>query len=133
MRDTHEGMPELLSAYEREGPYFGLVAVTSGGETRHIEFGVQPDGYSALRRVLQSRPFDKLPGIRYRYFIAHAVFRASASIASVDMRIEQDANGRQFPFEVPIGLAQNLLWFADLKDFNDAAHLRTILPENRSA
>ncbi len=35
-----------------------------------------------------------------------------------------------FPFEVSIGLAQNLLWFADLKHFNDTAHLRTIVPEN---
>ena len=133
MRDTHEGMPELVAAYDRDGHYFGCVAVTIAGESRQLEFGVQAESYRALRRILQSRPYDKLPGLQYRYFIAHAISRAGPNTVSVDIRIEQGPNGRQFPFEVPFALAQNLLWFAGLKDFSAASHLRTVLPENRDA
>lgn len=133
MRDTHDGMPELLATDERGDQYFGIVAITIGSETRHIEFGVQSDCYRALRRILQSRPFDKLPGVKYRYFIAHAIGRAGPNNAFVDIRIEQGSNGRQFQFEVPFALGQNLLWFADLKDFGATAHLRTVTPDNRSA
>ena len=133
MRDTHDGMPELLAADERDEHTFGLVAITIGSETRHIEFGVQSDGYRALRRILQSRPFDMLPGIQHRYFIANALNRAGPNSASVEIRIEQGNNGRNLQFEVPFALGQNLRWFADLKDFGATAHLRTVIPENRSA
>ena len=123
MRDTHEGMPELLAAFERDGSYFGTVRVTLGGETRDIEFGVPLEEYRSLCRILQMRPFDQMPGLQYRYFIAHSIGRAGEHSANIDIRIEQGRSGRQFPFEVPLPLARNLYWFAQLKDFSDASHL----------
>jgi hypothetical protein len=30
MRDNHEGLPELINAFERENRYFGVVQVTIG-------------------------------------------------------------------------------------------------------
>ncbi|MFZ2643761.1 MAG: hypothetical protein WA117_22405 [Verrucomicrobiia bacterium] len=126
-------MPELLAAYERDSNYFGVVAVTIGPDCRHMEFGIPPQSYQPLRRILQSRPFDKLPGLHYRYFIAHPPSRVPDSDrATLDIRIEQGSSGRQFPFEVPITLAATLLWFCELKDFNAASHLRTIQLENNS-
>lgn len=130
MRDTHEGMPELLAAFEREGRYFATVRVTLG-DTRDIEFGVPLDEYRALRHILQSRPFDQMPGLQYRYFIDHAIGRRSEHSATIDIRIEQGRSGRQLPFEVPLSLAQNLYWFAQLKDFSDASHLHITPLETR--
>jgi len=125
MRDTHEGMPELFAAFERDGRYFATVRVTLG-DTRDIEFGVPFDEYRALRKILQSRPFDQMPGLRYRYFIDHAIGRKGERSATIDIRIEQGRSGRQFPFEVPLSLARNLYWFAQLKDFSDASHLHVV-------
>jgi len=69
--------------------------------------------YKALRRILQTRPFDPLSKLPCRYFIDGG-----------SIRIEQGREGRAFQFEMPDSLARNLLWFAWLRDFADAAHLR---------
>ena len=37
MRDNHDGYPELLDAYEREGSYFGAVRVIVTGEVAAFE------------------------------------------------------------------------------------------------
>jgi hypothetical protein len=125
MRDTHEGMPELLRAFERDASYFATVRVRLAGDTRDIEFGVPLDDYRALQRILQTRPFDQLPGLRYRYFIVSSIGRASEHTGRVAVRIEQGGDARQFPFEVPLSLARNLYWFARLKQFSDASHLHS--------
>jgi hypothetical protein len=126
MRDNHEGLPELIDANERNAAFFAVVAVTVGGETRHFEIGLQEDAYRAARRVLESRPFDQLPGIPYRYFFVPKVGRTDRGTAEVDFRIEQDPTGRQFSFEIPLRLAQNFMWFFELKDFTSASHLRCV-------
>ena len=134
MRDNHDGMPELLSAYERDGQFFATVAVTLGSECRHLEFGLQPDAFRAIRHVLQARPFDQLPGLHYRYFIIHSARRVpDTDRVEVSFRIEQGSSAQQFPFEVPQSLAANLFWFAGLTDFASASHLRTVNPNGRNA
>ena len=123
MRDTHEGMPELLAAFERDGSCFATVRVTIDGDSRDIEFGVPATEYGALRRVLQSRPFDLMPGLQYRYFIVGSIGRTGEHAATMDIRIEQGRDARQLPFEMPLSLARNLYWFAQLRAFSEASHL----------
>ena len=134
MRDNHDRMPELLTAYERDGQFFGAVAVTLGSECRQFEFGLPRDDYTALRRILQSRPFDQLPGLQYRYFIADSVSRTpGSSHVELSIRVEQGHTSRQFPFEVPQSLAANLLWFARLRDFTATSHLHAPPPKPGNA
>jgi hypothetical protein len=125
MRDNHDGMPELLRAYERDGLYFGAVAITLGSTRREFEFGVPHNDYIGLRRILQTRPFDQLPGLLYRFFITGGVSqKTSNSDCEMSIRVEQGRTARGFPFQVPKSLAANLLWFARLRDFAEASHLR---------
>ncbi len=124
MRDSHDGMPELLGAYERDGQCFGAVAVTLDSEVRQFEFGLPRNDYAALRRIVQFRPFDQMPGLQYRYFVAGSVSRShGSSHVELSIRIEQGHTARQFPLEVPQPLAASLLWFAQLRDFAAASHL----------
>jgi hypothetical protein len=123
MRDTHEGMPELLAAFERDGSFFATARITLDDDARDIEFGVPEADYKALRRILQTHPFDPLSTLPCRYFIAGSIGRAGEHTGSVDIRIEQGREGRQFPFEMPLSLARNLYWFVQIRDFADAAHL----------
>ena len=60
MRDNHDGYPELLDAYERDGLFYGAVRVTVADEVAAFEFGVERRGYVTLRQILQTRPFDTL-------------------------------------------------------------------------
>jgi len=45
MRDNHEGYPELLEAYERDGLYFGAVRLIIAGEVAGFEFGLDKRGF----------------------------------------------------------------------------------------
>lgn len=125
MRDNHSGYPELLDAFERDGLYFGIVRVTVAGETAAFEFGIEQRGYAALKRILQSHPFDPLG--KYRYFFAASYRRGPGSDTVVlKVRIEQGTNGKGFAFDGPISLGANLIWFQSLKDFQDTAALKRL-------
>jgi hypothetical protein len=128
MRDNHDRLPEILQAFERDAAFFATVAVTITGNTRQFEIGLQEDAYRAVKRVLDSRPFDRLPGTAYRYFFVPTVGRTERGIANADFRIEQGASARQFSFEIPVSLAANLMWFFELKDFAPTSHLRSVAP-----
>jgi hypothetical protein len=126
MRDNHDGYPELLDAYEREGSYFGAVRVTVAGEVAAFEFGIEERGYLSLKRVLQSRPFE--PRGQHRYFFRGNFSKREAASDTVTfgVRIEQGSNGKGFDFDGPVSLVSNLLWFQSLKDFQSTAPLKRL-------
>jgi hypothetical protein len=63
MRDNHEGLPELITAFERENRYFGVVQVTIGVETRAYEIGLNTNAYGGFKKMIPLCPFDKMPGL----------------------------------------------------------------------
>ena len=108
MRDTHEGMPEPLAAF-KQWALFRDGSCPAAGDARDIEFGAPFGEYQALRRIFQSRRSIRLPGLRYRYFIDHAIGRTGEGTARIAIRIEQRRGGRQFPFEGPLVLGSERL------------------------
>lgn len=123
-------MPEFVDAFERDGGYFGVIAAIEGDKERIFQFGLSLRGYRALKKVLQDRPFDLMPGLRYRYFYAGSSKRAPAERYTMSVRIELDRNARQKEFDIPKELHANLLWFKLLRSLAEAEHLeiqRTIL------
>ncbi len=127
MRDNHDGYPELLDAYARDGLYFGAVRVTVADEVAAFEFGVEQRGYVSLKRILQLRPFDALG--QHRYFFTGIFSKPEAGSDAVEfhIRIEQGTNGRNFnDFHGPVSLVSNLLWFQSLKNFQDTSALKRL-------
>jgi hypothetical protein len=126
MRDNHDGYPELLDAYEREGSYFGAVRVIVTGEEATFEFGLDERGYLSLKGILQSRPFE--PRGQYRYFFRGNFGKRDDASDKVTfgVRIEQGANGKGFDFDGPVSLVSNLLWFQSLKDLQPTAPLKRL-------
>jgi hypothetical protein len=126
MRDNHDGYPELLDAYEREGSYFGAVRVIVAGEVAAFEFALDQRGYLSLKRVLQWRPFE--PRGQYRYFFRGNFSKREAASDAVtfSVRIEEVANGKGFDFDGPASLVSNLLWFQSLKDLQPTASLKRL-------
>ncbi len=127
MRDNHQGLPEILDAYERDGHYFGVVCVTIEEVSRTFEFGVVPKAYQALKRILNMRPFDKMPGLEYHYFFVPSVQQLDGQFHSLtQIRIEQEDLGKQFDVEASEELVSNLMWFFQMKSFDEASHLRVL-------
>jgi hypothetical protein len=126
MRDTHEGYPEIIDTYERDGLYFGAVRVTLATEAATFEFGVDKSGYLSLKRVLQSSPFE--PHTKHRYFFRGSFTKREldSDVVTFGIRIEQDANAKGFDFDGPASLVSNLLWFQSLKDFQSTTSLKLL-------
>jgi hypothetical protein len=127
MRDNHRGCPELLDAYERDGFYFGAVRLTVASEVAVFEFGVEQRGYLALKRILQTRPFDSLGKHKYFFTGTFSKRELDSDAVRFAIHIAQDANHQTFrDFEGPISLVSNLLWFQSLKHLRDAAALKRL-------
>ena len=124
MRDNHEGMPEIVDAFEKDGQYFGVVAIARGDRSKQFRFGVSLDGYRALRKILQLRPFDSMPGLKHRHFFALSYGKIpGSSDYKTDIRVEQGRDGKKLKTHVPKDLLTNLVWFSEIKGFDEAAHL----------
>ncbi len=124
MRDNHTRMPEIIDAFEKNRIYSGIVEIEIDNVYKKFEFGVTYNSYLLLKRILQIRPFDMMPGIKYRYFFAGGCRRnADDSDCIMDIRIEQDKNAKQVNMSVPKDLLANLIWFSQLKSFEEASHL----------
>ena len=129
MRDNHQGMPEILDALTENEQHFGVFAVEIKGVRKKFLFGVTRKGYLTLKKVLQLRPFDRLPGLKHRYFYAGGTFRLldtetlELGDCEIAIRVEQGRNGRTISLPSPKELMQNLNWAQQLKDFSEAAHL----------
>lgn len=129
MRDNHEGYVEIVNAYEREGQYLGAIRVNHLGEPRSLEFGVSQAGYYALRRILNLRPFDSMPGVRYRFFFTGGygkVLSAGTDPFEMHMRVEQGCRAEGLTVQGPKDLLANLLWFMQLKSPDETVHLRQL-------
>jgi hypothetical protein len=127
MRDNHNDYLELLDAYERDGSYFGAVRVTIAEAVATFEFGVEQRSYISLKKILQTRPFDRLG--KHRYFIMgrRSKLVEGSDTAPFGVRIEEGVNGMNFEnFLAPVSLVSNLLWFQSLKDFQDASALKRL-------
>lgn len=122
MRDNHDKMPEIVDAFEKDGQYFGVVGLTIDRSTKRYQFGVSRAGYLALKRTLQLRPFDTMPGLEQRYFFA-GYGALNRSKFTVRVRVEQSDQGKGVDVRLPKDLLANLRWFSELKEHDEAAHL----------
>ncbi len=132
MRDNHKGMPEIIGAFEEYEQFFGVIRIEINGVAKKFKFGVMPTAYKTLRRVLQLRPFDMMPGLKHRYFYAGGTFRLihletrELSDCEITIRVEQGKDGKEFSMKASKELMQNLNWSKHIKDFSEASHLLEI-------
>ncbi|CAN5413437.1 hypothetical protein BH10ACI1_BH10ACI1_09050 [soil metagenome] len=124
MRDNHKGMPEIIDAFEKDGIYGGIVEIEIDNIYKKFEFGVSRRSYLLLKCILQIRPFDMMPGIKYRYFFAGSYHKNTDDFdCGMEIGVEQDKNAKNVDVRVPKDLLANLIWCSQLKNFDEAAHL----------
>jgi hypothetical protein len=132
MRDNHQGMPEIIDAFTENDQHFGVFAVEINGISKKFRFGVTRKGYVTLKKVLQLRPFDMMPGLSHRYYYAGGTFRLvntetlELADCEIAIRVEQGKNGKTISLQSPKELMQNLNWVKQLKDFSETAHLQEV-------
>jgi hypothetical protein len=120
MRDNHAGMPEIIDAFQIDIHYFAVVEIEIERVFKKFQFGVSREGCLALRRTLQLRPFDLMPGLHYRYFYSGS---GGSEKYKMNVRIELNKDATKAEIEIPKTLHANLLWFDRLKSFDEALYL----------
>ena len=117
-------MPEIIDAFGKDDGYFGIIEIEIGGVFKQFQFGMSQNGYRALRRILQLRPFDAMPGVKQRYFFANGYGKLpDSSNYTSYVRVEQNRDAKNLEVSMPKDLLANLVWFSQIKDFKEAAHL----------
>lgn len=119
MRDNSEDMLELVDALKIDGQYFAVIRIDDDENSNKYKFGVTEKGYGALKRILQTRPFDSMPGLKHKYF-----FNRSIGPDSIGVRIEVGDSGKEIDFDIPNDLSQNMVWFFKLDDMAEAEYLK---------
>jgi hypothetical protein len=124
MRDNSQNMIELVRTFESDGHFFAVFCICIDSSWQNYQIGVQKDAQAALQKVFQKRPFDSLPGVKYRYFFTGTCSNGKdTGQPSMQVRIESEGQATSEHFHVPIELLQNLVWFSELSDSADASHL----------
>jgi hypothetical protein len=123
MRDNSEGMIELIDVLKINEGYFLIISVSKKSQRKLFRFAVTVIAYRVLRKILESRPLDNMPGLKYRYFWNGSMGKKTANEILLGIRCEVGEDGKVFHFEVPQSLAANLMWFNEIKTFDEAQHL----------
>jgi hypothetical protein len=124
MRDNHDKLPEILGALEENKNFFCVLAMERAEQTRRFRIGVSRESYLTLKRLFETRPFDQMPGISYRYFFVPNVQRLNDGRVMTTVRVEQGKDGKQIEIKTPMELFANLKWFFEWDDWSNADHLR---------
>src|SRR5215204_7162431 len=97
MRGSHERMIEFVDAFEKDGHFFAVVDLQS----RRFQFGVSKIGYRSLRQAMQLRPFDMMPGRKYRYFYFGSQRTAGTEKYWMEVRVELDRDATKDRIDIP--------------------------------
>jgi hypothetical protein len=125
MREDVRKHPQIVDAYQRGDHFFAAIGLHRDESARVFELGISAASFTALKRVLNFRPFNAMPGLTYRRFFLPTYSSSEGGTASVEIRVEQGRDGKAFRFELPKDLIANLLWFDQMTDFRPASHLRS--------
>ena len=120
--------PEIVDVYQRGDHFFAAIGLNREQSERVFELGISAASYAALKRVVNFRPFDAMPGLAYRRYFLPIYGRNAGDTANVEIRVEQGREGKTFNLELPKHLIANLLWFDQMTDFRPASHLRCWAP-----
>jgi len=125
MRDNSKGMIEILRVTEEDKKYFAYIKVPKDSVDKAIfKFGVSLKSYKSLKRILQSRPLDSMPGLKYQYFWSGSMSNKTERSIDLGIRCETNGTGKLFDYTVTHELASNLKWFTELSSLAEASHLK---------
>ena len=118
MRDTNEGMIELLDASNEDNIYSAVIRHKISDEELKLRFSIEQADYARLKRILEFRPFENLGFAPYKYFFALSYHKDTENqeLVHTGIRVEQLDRHKQFEFVVSIKFLSNILWFYSLKD-----------------
>lgn len=120
MRDNHDGLPEILEPVEEQGKYFANIALERDAVRRAFRFEVAFESFRVLQQVRQIRPFDLMPGVKYRYFFVPSVQKLDPGAVSLTVRVQLCDQSKEMTIKAPEFLFANLLWFFQLTELDDA-------------
>ena len=118
MRDSSNGMIELLEVEKSENNYSSLIVIEKNIEKIRLRFGIESFDYRMLQKVLEFRPFENTSVGNYRYFFTFSYRKdeKNSELAFAEILVEQNEKNNRFEFVLSRKYLSNLLWFESLTD-----------------
>jgi hypothetical protein len=114
---SHDGLLEIMSAYEDNGAYVGVLDVPLTRGVRRYEAVLSGKARDAFDRVFQLQPFDTNVGGGYRYFFVPRLSGSDpARGEGFTLRIEKGVQVEQTIIPAPQPLVSLLDWLHRLQD-----------------
>ena len=118
MRDTNEGMIELLGVSDNDNIYSSVIKLKISNEELNLRFGIECSDYARLKSILQYRPFENTGVAPYRYFfsLSYGKKPEKEGLGFIKVRVEQLDRHKEYEFCLSVRYISNILWFRSLKD-----------------
>ena len=114
---SNDGLLEIMSAYEDQGAYIGVLDVPLGSGVSRYEAVLTGAARDAFDGVFHLQPFDKSAGAGYRYFFVPRRNKAGqACDGAFTLRIEKGNQVHQTVIAAPQPLVSLLEWLQRLQD-----------------
>jgi hypothetical protein len=123
MRDTNEGMVELLGATKIDSAFGCEAVIQLNGEDLRLRFNVSERGYMLLKKLISFQPFESVTAGKYRYYSTGSYRRKDEVNALAGIRVEQGTRHKQFELELPLLLVVNLRWLQQVTERQQVEHL----------
>ena len=128
MRDNSNQLPEIVTTYNFEDKYYAIIGIEIESIKKYFRIGIMKNSYNSILKIIQSKPFSTYPGINYKYYFVPSIMKKNDNEVTVRIFIENGNQAKQFDCLLPTDLAQNMLWFFNIKSFD---HIKEIPEVNR--
>ncbi|NQU39595.1 MAG: hypothetical protein HQ523_06550 [Lentisphaerae bacterium] len=120
----HEDLLEILSAYEKDGEYLGVVSILMNGVAHHYELKLEGAARRTFKEIIQLQPFGKHGGTT-RYFFVPPSRRAPDPTTSVyiKIRVEEGTMDTVVDIRAPRALQTCFEWLNQLEDASQIPRL----------
>jgi hypothetical protein len=118
MQENSDGMIELIETFQNDPHFFAVLSIPKHGERQSFRIGITERGYTSLVKILQNRPFDTMPGLKYRYFFTGIHGHGIAGI-----RTQLGAKLKEFTASIDDDPNANLVWLNSISSLAEAEYL----------
>lgn len=125
MRVDNEELIELLGVCNDENSYSSLIRCKIGGKILTLKFGIIPQDYGLVKRILEFRPFENTGVAPYQYFftLTYKKHAEDEGFGYIQVKVEQLNRHKNFEFKVSHKYISNILWFKLLVNEDDVKNM----------
>jgi len=118
MRDSNEGMIEIVGSQKNDSSYFSIIRLVWNSKDYTLKFGIVEEDYLNIKNIISFRPFENTGFSAYSYFFSGSYQKdhPTKGDSTMSVKVEQQNKSKQYYFKISTGYIANLIWFKQVDD-----------------